>query len=163
MPSGLNLVVCSSFWCWHTSLCRHLPTDKWPAFIIVVVQQHKGHCMVTAEWLCEQNVIRWWLKLFDSTAQSTAYHQFYPQTFHIIECSRVYIAILISVYLRSDFRFKSYQSRTNGISRHMNGRAVLTSDSMTSVLIHCSETMRQKSAVVDSSGSCVIMKDSELS
>ena len=152
MTSGLNLDVCSSFWCWHTSLCRHLPTDKWPAFIVVVVLN--SHYMVTAEWLCEWNVIEWWLKLFDSTAQSTAYHQFYPQTFHIIQCLHFYTVILFSVYLPSDFHF---------ISRHMNGYAVLTSDSMTSVLILCSETMRQKSAVVDSSGSCVMMKDSELS
>jgi len=160
---GLNFDACSSFWCWHTSLFTHLPTDNWPDFIAVVVQQYNSHYMVTAEWMCEQNVIQWWLKLSDSAAQSIAYNQFYPQTFHIIKCLPFYTVILTSVYLGSDFHFKSDQSCTNGISRHMNGCAVLTSDSMTSVLILCSETMRQKSAVVDSSGSCVIMKDSELS
>jgi hypothetical protein len=88
--------------------------------MIVVVQQHKSHCMVTAEWMCEWNVIHWWLKLFDSTAQSIAYNQFYPQTFHIIKCLRFYTVILISVGLHSDFHFQTDQSCTNGMSRHMN-------------------------------------------
>ena len=41
----------------------------------------------------ERHVTEWWLKFFDSTAQSTAYHQFYPQTFHIIKCLHFYTVI----------------------------------------------------------------------
>jgi hypothetical protein len=133
--------------------------------------------LVSSQWLCSSITVTTRLLLNECVNEmsfndgssslivlySLVYHQFYPQTFHIITCLPFYTVILTSVYLGSDFHFKSDQSCANAISRHINGCAVLTSDSMTSVLILCSETMRQKSAVVDSSGSCVIIKDSELS
>lgn len=90
-----------------------------------------------------------------------------------LECARIRPhrhASSVDIWLvhRQSIKFKanslfSFKSIVIVVEMYVLTINSLTSEIITIVLILCSEIIRQKSPIVSSSGSCVMMNDSELS